>query len=181
MARERESVLLQSWWGAVGLRAQTAGSELPWPPETAGLCLQVFGDKDADGFYRGEGGGRMGYIPCNMVVEVAVASPAERQQLLQRGYLSPDVLTEGSGMTCCRPLPTSHHATSNSALPEQFVRPGWPGGLVHPEPSRACGLAETEACVAPAVGLPRGTGLCCRRGGLCSLDPGGWGWEKNAL
>ncbi|XP_034883352.1 peripheral-type benzodiazepine receptor-associated protein 1 [Mirounga leonina] len=66
-------------------------------PFREGQILKVFGDKDADGFYRGEGGGRMGYIPCNMVVEVAVGSPAERQQLLQHGCLSPDVLTEGSG------------------------------------------------------------------------------------
>lgn len=74
------------------------GSRPSWPPDTAGLCFQVFGDKDADGFYRGEGGGRMGYIPCNMVAEVAADSPAGRQQLLQRGSLSPDVLVEGSGM-----------------------------------------------------------------------------------
>nr|XP_031323917.1 peripheral-type benzodiazepine receptor-associated protein 1 isoform X2 [Camelus dromedarius] len=64
-------------------------------PFQEGQILKVFGDKDADGFYRGEGGGRMGYIPCNMVAEVAVDSPAGRQQLLQQGYLSPDVLVEG--------------------------------------------------------------------------------------
>nr|XP_045014102.1 peripheral-type benzodiazepine receptor-associated protein 1 isoform X8 [Jaculus jaculus] len=66
-------------------------------PFREGQILKVFGEKDADGFYRGEGGGRVGYIPCNMVAEVAVDSPAGRQQLLQRGFLSPDVLTEGSG------------------------------------------------------------------------------------
>nr|XP_012619578.1 peripheral-type benzodiazepine receptor-associated protein 1 isoform X6 [Microcebus murinus] len=66
-------------------------------PFREGQILKVFGDKDADGFYRGEGGGRTGYIPCNMVAEVAVDSPAGRQQLFQRGYLSPDVLVEGSG------------------------------------------------------------------------------------
>ncbi|EPY83556.1 peripheral-type benzodiazepine receptor-associated protein 1 [Camelus ferus] len=66
-------------------------------PFQEGQILKVFGDKDADGFYRGEGGGRMGYIPCNMVAEVAVDSPAGRQQLLQQGYLSPDVLVEGPG------------------------------------------------------------------------------------
>ncbi|XP_037849278.2 peripheral-type benzodiazepine receptor-associated protein 1 isoform X13 [Chlorocebus sabaeus] len=66
-------------------------------PFREGQILKVFGDKDADGFYRGEGGGRTGYIPCNMVAEVAVDSPAGRQQLLQRGYLSPDILLEGSG------------------------------------------------------------------------------------
>ncbi|XP_029783168.1 peripheral-type benzodiazepine receptor-associated protein 1 isoform X5 [Suricata suricatta] len=65
-------------------------------PFREGQILKVFGDKDADGFYRGEGGGRIGYIPCNMVAEVAVDSPTETQQLFQRGYLSPDVLTEGS-------------------------------------------------------------------------------------
>ncbi|XP_045840890.1 peripheral-type benzodiazepine receptor-associated protein 1 isoform X2 [Meles meles] len=66
-------------------------------PFREGQILKVFGDKDADGFYRGEGDGRMGYVPCNMVAEVAVDNPVERQQLFQRGYLSPDVLTEGSG------------------------------------------------------------------------------------
>ncbi|KAM4844213.1 peripheral-type benzodiazepine receptor-associated protein 1 [Thomomys bottae] len=66
-------------------------------PFREGQILKVFGDKDADGFYRGEGGGRTGYIPCNMVAEVAVDSPAGRQQLLQRGFLSPDILIEGSG------------------------------------------------------------------------------------
>ncbi|XP_023060378.2 peripheral-type benzodiazepine receptor-associated protein 1 isoform X12 [Piliocolobus tephrosceles] len=66
-------------------------------PFREGQILKVFGDKDADGFYQGEGGGRTGYIPCNMVAEVAVDSPAGRQQLLQRGYLSPDIPLEGSG------------------------------------------------------------------------------------
>lgn len=75
--------------------------------ETSGLCFQVFGDKDSDGFYRGESGGRTGYIPCNMVAEVAVDSPAGRQQLLQRGFLPPDVLPEGSGMTYCCSSPVT--------------------------------------------------------------------------
>ncbi|XP_054441518.1 peripheral-type benzodiazepine receptor-associated protein 1 [Pteronotus mesoamericanus] len=66
-------------------------------PFREGQILKVFGEKDADGFYRGEAGGRAGYIPCNMVAEVAVDSPAGRQQLLRRGYLSPGALTEGSG------------------------------------------------------------------------------------
>uniref|UniRef100_A0A8C3Y5H9 TSPO associated protein 1 n=1 Tax=Catharus ustulatus TaxID=91951 RepID=A0A8C3Y5H9_CATUS len=38
------------------------------------FSLQVCGDKDADGFYRGECAGREGYIPCNMVSEVPVES-----------------------------------------------------------------------------------------------------------
>ncbi|KAF6097938.1 TSPO associated protein 1 [Phyllostomus discolor] len=73
-------------------------------PFREGQILKVFGEKDADGFYRGEAAGRTGYIPCNMVAEVAVDSPAGRRQLFQRGYLSPDVLTEGSACTA-RPPP----------------------------------------------------------------------------
>nr|XP_013004934.1 peripheral-type benzodiazepine receptor-associated protein 1 isoform X9 [Cavia porcellus] len=66
-------------------------------PFREGQILKVFGDKDADGFYRGESGGQTGYIPCNMVAEVAVSSPTGRQQLFQWGYLSPEVVTEGTG------------------------------------------------------------------------------------
>ena len=29
-----------------------------------------YGDKDCDGFYKGESGGRIGFIPCNMVSEI---------------------------------------------------------------------------------------------------------------
>lgn len=35
------------------------------------LLQQVWGDKDADGFYWGECRGRRGYVPHNMVVEVS--------------------------------------------------------------------------------------------------------------
>ncbi|XP_068832718.1 peripheral-type benzodiazepine receptor-associated protein 1 isoform X2 [Capricornis sumatraensis] len=72
-------------------------------PFREGQILKVFGDKDADGFYRGEGGGRWGYIPCNMVAEVAVDSPAGTQQLLQQGHLSPEALAEGSARTAGPP------------------------------------------------------------------------------
>ena len=79
-------VSLETEWRCCELGASGAGSKLNWPPDTTGLLrVQVFGDKDADGFYRGEGGGRTGYIPCNMVSEVTADSPAGTQQLLQRG------------------------------------------------------------------------------------------------
>ena len=42
----------------------------------------MYGDKDADGFYRGECGGRIGYIPCNMVSEIQVNDPELEEQLL---------------------------------------------------------------------------------------------------
>ena len=95
-----------------------AGSTRTWPADTAGLfCFQVFGDKDADGFYRGEAGGRWGHIPCNMVAEVAVDSPAGTQQLLRQGRLSPEALAEGSGMTCSCPSPTAPHPSADSTPP----------------------------------------------------------------
>lgn len=52
------------------------------------LTIQVHGDKDPDGFYRGECGGRLGYVPCNMVSEIQVDDEETRQQLLQQGFLS---------------------------------------------------------------------------------------------
>ena len=37
-----------------------------------GDLIKVYGEKDADGFYRGESSdGRSGYVPCNMVSEVS--------------------------------------------------------------------------------------------------------------
>ncbi|PNJ65839.1 TSPOAP1 isoform 8, partial [Pongo abelii] len=88
-------------------------------PFREGQILKVFGDKDADGFYQGEGGGRTGYVPCNMVAEVAVDSPAGRQQLLQRGYLSPDILLEGSARTTGPPPKPRRSKKAESEGPAQ--------------------------------------------------------------
>ncbi|XP_035864639.1 RIMS-binding protein 2 isoform X18 [Sander lucioperca] len=62
-----------------------AEEELPF---TEGQIIKVYGDKDADGFYRGESAGRLGYVPCNMVSEIQVEDEETRQQLLQQGFLS---------------------------------------------------------------------------------------------
>ncbi|TKS83617.1 RIMS-binding protein 2 [Collichthys lucidus] len=62
-----------------------AEEELPF---TEGQIIKVYGDKDPDGFYRGESGGRLGFVPCNMVSEIQVEDEETRQQLLQRGFLS---------------------------------------------------------------------------------------------
>ncbi|XP_054155497.1 uncharacterized protein LOC128953972 isoform X2 [Oppia nitens] len=43
-----------------------AEEELPFQE---GQLIKIFGDKDADGFYRGEANGRIGFVPCNMVSE----------------------------------------------------------------------------------------------------------------
>uniref|UniRef100_A0A452H8N9 RIMS-binding protein 2 n=1 Tax=Gopherus agassizii TaxID=38772 RepID=A0A452H8N9_9SAUR len=61
-----------------------AEEELPFKE---GQILKVCGDKDADGFYRGECAGRAGYIPCNMVSEVQVESEEVRKELLKQGYI----------------------------------------------------------------------------------------------
>lgn len=60
--------------------------------------MQVYGDKDADGFYRGESGGRHGYVPCNMVSEIQVDDEETRDQLLQQGFLSTETSIEKMGM-----------------------------------------------------------------------------------
>lgn len=59
---------------------------------------QVYGDKDADGFYRGESDGRLGYVPCNMVSEIQVEDEETRHQLLQQGFLSTAASMEKIGM-----------------------------------------------------------------------------------
>ncbi|KFP42389.1 Peripheral-type benzodiazepine receptor-associated protein 1, partial [Chlamydotis macqueenii] len=60
-----------------------AEEELPFKE---GQILKVCGDKDADGFYRGECAGREGYIPCNMVSEVQVENNEIKKQLLKQGF-----------------------------------------------------------------------------------------------
>ncbi|KAK7925668.1 hypothetical protein WMY93_007978 [Mugilogobius chulae] len=57
-------------------------------PFTEGQIIQVFGDKDADGFYHGECAGRVGLVPCNMVSEIQVEDEETRQHLLKQGALS---------------------------------------------------------------------------------------------
>ncbi|XP_064893380.1 peripheral-type benzodiazepine receptor-associated protein 1 isoform X4 [Columba livia] len=68
-----------------------AEEELPFKE---GQILKVCGDKDADGFYRGESAGREGYIPCNMVSEVQVENNEIKKQLLKQGFLPADTPME---------------------------------------------------------------------------------------
>ncbi|XP_077596488.1 RIMS-binding protein 2 isoform X12 [Stigmatopora nigra] len=62
-----------------------AEEELPFQE---GQIIMVYGDKDSDGFYRGESGGRSGYVPCNMVSEIQVEDEETQKQLLQQGFLT---------------------------------------------------------------------------------------------
>jgi hypothetical protein len=41
-------------------------------PFREGQLIKVYGEKDSDGFYWGEAGGKVGFVPCNMVSEVQV-------------------------------------------------------------------------------------------------------------
>lgn len=47
----------------------------------------MYGDKDADGFYRGETCARLGLIPCNMVSEIHADDEEMMDQLLRQGFL----------------------------------------------------------------------------------------------
>ncbi|XP_075627815.1 peripheral-type benzodiazepine receptor-associated protein 1 isoform X9 [Balearica regulorum gibbericeps] len=79
-----------------------AEEELPFKE---GQILKVFGDKDADGFYRGECVGREGYIPCNMVSEVQVENNEIKKQLLKQGFLPADTPMESIGNGTYSPPP----------------------------------------------------------------------------
>ncbi|XP_048823093.1 peripheral-type benzodiazepine receptor-associated protein 1 isoform X8 [Lagopus muta] len=79
-----------------------AEEELPFKE---GQILKVCGDKDADGFYRGECAGREGYIPCNMVSEVQVENNEIKMQLLKQGFLPADPPTDSIGNGTFSPPP----------------------------------------------------------------------------
>ncbi|XP_035382693.1 LOW QUALITY PROTEIN: peripheral-type benzodiazepine receptor-associated protein 1 [Electrophorus electricus] len=74
-------------------------------PFREGQIIKVYGDKDADGFYRGKSGGRHGYVPCNMVSEIQVDDEETRDQLLQQGFLSTDASMEKIGARTLTLLP----------------------------------------------------------------------------
>ncbi|XP_024614232.1 RIMS-binding protein 2 [Neophocaena asiaeorientalis asiaeorientalis] len=61
-----------------------AEEELPFKE---GQIIKVYGDKDADGFYRGETCARLGLIPCNMVSEIQADDEEVMEQLLRQGFL----------------------------------------------------------------------------------------------
>uniref|UniRef100_A0ABM5F2R9 RIMS-binding protein 2 isoform X4 n=1 Tax=Pogona vitticeps TaxID=103695 RepID=A0ABM5F2R9_9SAUR len=61
-----------------------AEEELPFKE---GQIIKVYGDKDIDGFYRGETCARVGLIPCNMVSEIQADDEEMMEQLLKQGFL----------------------------------------------------------------------------------------------
>ncbi|ESP00972.1 hypothetical protein LOTGIDRAFT_85300, partial [Lottia gigantea] len=51
-------------------------------PFREGQIIKIYGEKDADGFYRGECNNRVGFVPCNMVSQVSFDDPEIIDQLL---------------------------------------------------------------------------------------------------
>uniref|UniRef100_A0A8D0G4X5 SH3 domain-containing protein n=1 Tax=Sphenodon punctatus TaxID=8508 RepID=A0A8D0G4X5_SPHPU len=76
-------------------------------PFKEGQILKVYGDKDVDGFYRGECAGKIGYIPCNMVSEVCVENNKVKKDLLKQGCVPASTLVGnlGRGQEDCQPEP----------------------------------------------------------------------------
>merc|ERR1719391_395454 len=69
---------------------EACDEELPF---REGQLIKIIGEKDADGFYWGECGGRSGYVPCNMVSEVQVDDERVAEELLKD-----DQRSRGRGM-----------------------------------------------------------------------------------
>ncbi|XP_056097155.1 peripheral-type benzodiazepine receptor-associated protein 1 isoform X5 [Rhinichthys klamathensis goyatoka] len=74
-------------------------------PFKEGQIIKVYGDKDADGFYRGESAGRRGFVPCNMVSEIQVDDEESRDQLLMQGFLTTEASMEKIDARLHAPLP----------------------------------------------------------------------------
>ncbi|KAM8898037.1 peripheral-type benzodiazepine receptor-associated protein 1 isoform 15-T17 [Spinachia spinachia] len=124
-----------------------AEEELPF---TEGQIIKVYGDKDADGFYRGECGSHLGYVPCNMVSEIQVEDEETRQQLLRQGFLSTAASMEKIG------------SRTHAQLPRRPVPPAKPrrtkkveSAALWEESVDSCGQDPNQtAPAAAAVGKP---------------------------
>ncbi|XP_074546074.1 RIMS-binding protein 2 isoform X2 [Halichoeres trimaculatus] len=78
-----------------------ADEELPFKE---GQIIKVYGDKDTDGFYRGDIRGRMGLIPCNMVSEIRAEDDQLMDQLMKQGFLPLSTPVDRIGTTQDGPL-----------------------------------------------------------------------------
>ncbi|XP_069476202.1 RIMS-binding protein 2 isoform X14 [Ambystoma mexicanum] len=89
-----------------------------------GQIIKIYGDKDSDGFYRGETCGRAGFIPCNMVSEIQ-ADDEMVDQLLKQGFLPLNTPIEK--LVNCdrfRDSPRSAHRRSRKSKRERNRRSG---------------------------------------------------------
>uniref|UniRef100_A0A8C5B0F4 SH3 domain-containing protein n=1 Tax=Gadus morhua TaxID=8049 RepID=A0A8C5B0F4_GADMO len=85
-------------------------------PFREGQIIKVYGEKDADGFYRGESAGRHGYVPCNMVSELQVEDEETRQQLLHAVYLSVPHIDSSLSAPASAAAPTTPTTTTTPAV-----------------------------------------------------------------
>ena len=111
---------------------------------TSGLLrLQIYGAKDADGFYVGESSeGRRGMVPFNMVSEVHVDSPDVAERLLRDNTTAPpppgsmySISFARGQQRCGSPRdntttppgpPSSRHAERGASRPPVGARSGHP-------------------------------------------------------
>ncbi|KAM9811302.1 RIMS-binding protein 2-like [Syngnathus typhle] len=98
---------------AMSPNPDTAAEELPFVP---GQIIKVFGDKDSDGFYRGESGGLWGYVAGNLVAEVPVDDRDLKHLLMRQGFMPVDQ----TGM-CLSPDLTDASAVAEDSLVRRMV------------------------------------------------------------
>ncbi|XP_051523090.1 peripheral-type benzodiazepine receptor-associated protein 1-like [Myxocyprinus asiaticus] len=136
-----------------------AEEELPFKE---GQIIKVYGDKDADGFYRGEAGGHHGYVPCNMVSEIQVDDEETRDQLLVQGFLSTEASME------------KIDARLHAQLPRRPAPPPKPRRSKKVESAVVC--EDTSVIVSSSQDLshsaaPMGSSRPCRMVAVFDYDP----------
>ncbi|XP_077086652.1 RIMS-binding protein 2-like isoform X3 [Siphateles boraxobius] len=119
-------------------------------PFKEGQIIKVYGDKDADGFYRGESGGRRGFVPCNMVSEIQVDDEETRDQLLMQGFLTTEAsmekIVESSAVwEDTSAIDSSSQDLSRSAAPMGSSRPRRMVALFDYDPRESSPNADIEA------------------------------------
>lgn len=119
---------------------------------------QVYGDKDADGFYRGETCARLGLIPCNMVSEIQADDDEMMDQLLRQGFLPLNTPVEKTG----------NNTPAVPGLGQQAAAPG--GRRPHRTKPRHPRAPEGSASPVP-TSLGR-SALCGAGGTACARGPG---------
>uniref|UniRef100_A0A8C1FH55 RIMS-binding protein 2 n=1 Tax=Cyprinus carpio carpio TaxID=630221 RepID=A0A8C1FH55_CYPCA len=124
-----------------------AEEELPFKE---GQIIKVYGDKDADGFFRGEAGGRRGYVPCNMVSEIQVDDEETRDQLLMQGFLSTEaslekIVESAAVLEDTSAMDSSSQDLSRSAGPMGSSRPRRMVAIFDYDPRESSPNADIEA------------------------------------
>ncbi|XP_067262704.1 RIMS-binding protein 2 isoform X2 [Chanodichthys erythropterus] len=124
-----------------------AEEELPFKE---GQIIKVYGDKDADGFYRGEAGGRHGFVPCNMVSEIQVDDEETREQLLMQGFLSTEasmekIVESAAVWEDTSAIDSSSQDLSRSAAPMGSSRPRRMVAIFDYDPRESSPNADIEA------------------------------------